>query len=220
MDAEMLGLNGFANDPNWRLDPGRDYPRLAWEGTAGQRVPDPTIDWIAGFGTPEEPFEIENVAQLTKIGRSSLLWDRDFVLLADLDLDPNLPGNSVLAQAVIPSFVGRFDGRKHTIQNLHIVGARHLGFFGVLNDGAEVADLFIKGVSIDGAWDRIGGLAGEVRGVRIVGCSSMGILSGEDHLGGLVGDVSDGDIAMSQSESEISGRSEFGGLAGPSMRRP
>jgi hypothetical protein len=30
MDPYMLGLNGFANDPNWVLDAGRDYPRLVW----------------------------------------------------------------------------------------------------------------------------------------------------------------------------------------------
>ena len=28
MDSYMLGLIGFANDPNWILDAGRDYPRL------------------------------------------------------------------------------------------------------------------------------------------------------------------------------------------------
>ena len=39
MDPYMLGLNGFANDPNWVLDAGRDYPRLAWEGTVGQSIP-------------------------------------------------------------------------------------------------------------------------------------------------------------------------------------
>jgi The GLUG motif len=214
MDPEMLGLNGFANETDWVLDPGQDYPRLAWEGTDGQIIPDPTIDWISGTGTPEEPFEIESVAQLTKIGKSSLLWDKDLVLLADLDLDPNLPGNGVLAQAMIPSFVGRFDGGHHTIRNLHIVGIRHLGFFGILNEGAEVADLLIEGVSIEGTWDRIGGLAGEARAASVVGCSSTGTLSGDHHIGGLVGAAANATLAMSQAECEVSGRSEIGGLVG------
>ena len=39
MDPDMLGLNGLRRDPNWVLDAGRDYPRLAWEGTPGQNHP-------------------------------------------------------------------------------------------------------------------------------------------------------------------------------------
>jgi hypothetical protein len=58
MDPYMLGLNGFANDPNWVLDAGRDYPRLAWEGTAGQIIPEPIIDWLDGQGTEQEPYRV------------------------------------------------------------------------------------------------------------------------------------------------------------------
>ncbi len=214
MDAEMLGLNGFANDPSWRLEPGGDYPRLAWEGTAGQIVPEPMIDWIGGAGTPDEPFEIENVDQLTKVAKSSALWNRDFVLLADLELDPMLPGNQTASQPVIPCFSGRFDGRGHAIRNLHIVGTRHLGFFGVLSDGAEVVDLSIKGISIECQLDQAGGLTAEARGARIVGCSSAGSLTGRNCVGGLVGNTSDTTITASQSNSDVSGRFEVGGLAG------
>ena len=36
MDPYLLGLNDLANDLNWVLDAGRDYPRLAWQGYAGR----------------------------------------------------------------------------------------------------------------------------------------------------------------------------------------
>lgn len=214
MDVEMLGLNGLANDPNWVLDPGRDYPRLAWEGTDGQIIPDSTIDWIGGSGVPEAPFEIETAAQLIKIGRSSLLWDKDFVLLADLALDPNLPGDIALEQAMIPSFAGSFDGNHHKIHNLHIVGTRHLGFFGTLLDGARVTDLLIKNASVKGVRDRVGSLAGEVFSASIAGCSSTGTVSGADFVGGLAGRVEDGDVRTSHSTGDVSGDDAVGGLIG------
>ena len=46
MDAEILGLNGLGVDPKWVLDNGRDYPRLVWEGTPGQMIPELVIDWL------------------------------------------------------------------------------------------------------------------------------------------------------------------------------
>jgi len=39
MDPEILGLHRLGSNPNWVLDSGRDYPRLAWEGTGGQMIP-------------------------------------------------------------------------------------------------------------------------------------------------------------------------------------
>ncbi len=44
------------NQPNWVLDAGRDYPRLAWEGTPGDIIPEPIIDWMEGQGTDQEPY--------------------------------------------------------------------------------------------------------------------------------------------------------------------
>jgi len=72
MDPYMLGLIGFANDPNWILDAGRDYPRLAWEGTAGQVIPESVIDWLKGQGTEEEPYLIW--LRSSRIERSFHKW--------------------------------------------------------------------------------------------------------------------------------------------------
>jgi hypothetical protein len=106
MDPEMLGLNGFANDPNWVLDAGRGYPRLAWEDTAGQIIPEPVIDWLAGQGTAETPYRIHTADQLSLLSQASILWDSHFVLAADINLDPALPGGRIFGQAVIPVFKG------------------------------------------------------------------------------------------------------------------
>ena len=97
MDSYMLGLNGFAIDPNWILDTGHDYPRLAWEGTTGQIIPAPSTDWFDGQGTEQEPYQVDTADQLILLSRASTLWDKRFVLSSDIDLDPNLPGRKVFS---------------------------------------------------------------------------------------------------------------------------
>jgi len=136
MDPYMLGLNGFASDPNWVLDAGRDYPRLAWEGTVGQSIPAPHIDWLEGQGTSESPYRIETCDQFTMLSKASILCDKHFVLCADINLDPNLPSGKAFAQAIIPVFMGVFDGNEHTISHLTIMGESYLGLFARLESGA------------------------------------------------------------------------------------
>ena len=105
MDPEMLGLNGLANDPNWVVDSYCDYPHLAWEGTAGEMIHSPNINWIEGNGTHENPFEITNIDHIVRLSKAGVLFDKYFMLMNDLDLSELSWG-----QAVIPNFTGRFDG--------------------------------------------------------------------------------------------------------------
>ncbi|MBN2588388.1 MAG: hypothetical protein JXA96_00880, partial [Sedimentisphaerales bacterium] len=58
MDPNILGLFGFTNNPNWVLDAGNDYMRLAWEDTPGQIIGEPVIDWMEGSGIEENPYKI------------------------------------------------------------------------------------------------------------------------------------------------------------------
>ena len=188
MDPEMLGLNGFANDPNWVLDPGQDYPHLAWEGTPGNMIPEPEIDWLEGEGTPDNPYRIDTTDQLILLGKASILWNRHFVMGADIELDPALPGRRIFGQAVIRVFTGVFDGDGHTISNLTIAGNRELGLFGRLAAEAEVRSVGVVDVYIVGSGSCLGGLAGlNVKG-SIDNCHSSGSVSGTGNLvGGIVG---------------------------------
>ncbi|MBN1184806.1 MAG: hypothetical protein JXB49_21145, partial [Bacteroidales bacterium] len=100
MNPLTLGLNGFCNDPNWVLDTGNDYPRLAWQGTPGDVIPEPDMDWILGDGKPETPYEIDSAEKLIMISKASVLWDRSFVLDDDVDLDPNVKGCKIFKSPV------------------------------------------------------------------------------------------------------------------------
>ncbi|HUV65009.1 MAG TPA: GLUG motif-containing protein [Sedimentisphaerales bacterium] len=222
MDPYMLGLNGFSNDPNWVLDPGRDYPRLAWEGTPGDIIHEPEIDWLEGSGSAESPYRIDSPEQLIMLGKASILWDRSFVLCADINLDPNLPNVPVFGQAVIPVFTGVFDGGGHTISHLTIQGGNYLGLFGQIEAPAEVRYLALGDVNVVGRGDDIGSLAGSNTGM-VIRCSSTGAVKGVDHVGGLVGNNAisrygqpdiPGTIAQCFSTAVVSGTYNVGGLVG------
>jgi hypothetical protein len=219
-DPHMLGLNGFANDPNWVLDAGRDYPRLAWEGRPGEVIPDAKMDWLEGRGTTEVPYRIDAADQLILLGRASALWDRHFILGADIDLDPNLPNRQVLRQALIPRFFGVFDGNGHAIMHLTIKGGEYLGLFGHTKSGAEIRGLGAVDVNIAGTRDYVGGLVGsngswdEHGGGSVTNCYSTGMVTSTgDYVGGLVGD-NYGSVVQCHSAVTVSGNEDVGGLAG------
>jgi len=112
--------------------------------------------YSGGTGEPNGPYQIATAADLILLGDSLDDYGRHFILTADIDLDPDLPGRKVFDKAVIapdtdPSdqysqfqgvpFSGVFDGNGHMISRLTITGEDYLGLFGQLASGAEVKNL-------------------------------------------------------------------------------
>ncbi|MBA7550198.1 hypothetical protein ES705_42706 [subsurface metagenome] len=214
MDPYMLGLNGLGNNPNWILDAGRDYPRLTWEGTTGQSIGESEVEWLTGSGTADDPYCINTSSQLIMLSKAGILWDRHFLLCTDIDLDSDLTGQYIFGQAVIYSFAGFFDGNDHVISNLWIKGSNHLGLFGQLASGAQISNLGLESVDVNGTGDYIGGLVGSNDG-SITNCYSTGSVSGGSHyVGGLVGDNDGGIITSCYSNGTITGERYVGGLVG------
>ena len=213
MNPYMLGLNGFANDPNWILDGGNDYPRLAWEGTRGQIIPEPDINWMEGHGSTENPYRINTSDQLILLGKASILWDKEFILGTDIDLDSNLPNGQIFGQAIIPEFSGVFDGKDHLIYNLVITGYSHLGVFGQLRNGAVVRNIGIVDANIIGSGDSVGALVGENWGF-ITNSYSTGSVTGDEYVGGLAGENWDASISNCRSTGPVTGSWYVGGLVG------
>ena len=210
MDPDMLGFNGWALDPNWVLDPGRDYPRLAWQGTLGQLIPDLVVDWLDGSGTLEDPYQVMSGEQLVLLGKASVLWDKYVVLVQDIDLV-----DITLANAVIPEFSGVFNGNGRIIRNMRIAGAgSYLGMFGRIHSEATVLDLGVSNVNIVTTGSAVGGLAGNNMG-KITRCFSMVECSGENSVGGLLGSNS-GAVINCYSSGSVSGNDHVGGLLGSS----
>jgi len=226
MDAEVYNLNGWAGDPNWVLDIGKDYPRLAWEGTAGQIIPEPAIDWFEGDGTRENPYIIATAEKLALIGTASVLWDKHFVLTSDLDLTgidiPRIGTRSGIGV----DFNGTFDGKGHTIHNLTIISSDvskyNAGLFGSIGNEGLIQNLALEDISISGNYlYETGGLVGLNSGT-ISNCHTTGNISCEFaiSLGGMVGYLYRGKIINCYSNVSINigvGTAYIGGLVGENL---
>jgi hypothetical protein len=220
MDANMLGLNGFAEDPDWVLDAHRDYPRLAWEGTAGTTIPESSVGWLEGQGTADEPYRIGTTDQLILLGKASVLWDRQFVLGADIDLDPNLPERAIFGQAVVPVFSGVFDGNGHAISHLTIQGGSYLGLFGWVTDpNSQIRNLSLIDPNMGGA-NYIGALAGWMENGTVINCHVVDAhVIGTGQAGGLTAAHQNGTMTdCSIRGGRVSANSYAGGLVGNGSR--
>jgi hypothetical protein len=183
-------------------------------------------EFSGGTGEPNNPYQIATADDLMLLGENPEYYDKHFILTADIDLDPNLPGRKVFKKAVIASetydasrsgfdgtnFIGVFDGNGHTISHLTITGVGYLGLFRQLGTGAKISNLGLVAVDIDGSGYSVGGLVGRNRG-SIISCYSTGKVSGDYEVGGLVGENT-GSITSSYSTCVVKGSDDVGGLVG------
>jgi hypothetical protein len=127
--------------------------------------------YSGGMGEPNNPYQIATAEDLMLLGESPEDYDKHFIMTADIDLDPNLPGRKVFEKAVIApdtndvksgfqgtSFRGVFDGNGHAISHLTIEGGSYLGLFGRMQSDAEVKDLRVVDVNITSSGYCVGGL--------------------------------------------------------------
>jgi hypothetical protein len=159
------------------------YPRLSWEKYSG------------GTGEPNDPYQIATAADLIALGETPEDYDKHFILTADIDLDPNLPGRKVFDKAVIAPvsrvdvypyvegtpFTGVFDGNGHTIWHLTMKGGSCVGLFGQLGEWppvgeSEVRDIGVVDFNIAGSGTYVGGLVGYNSG-GVSQCHSTGTVS-------------------------------------------
>ena len=115
--------------------------------------------YSGGSGTPEDPYQIATTQDLVVLSQALGMYDKSFVLSADIDL-----ADRVFDRAVIGYFAGRFNGNGFVISNMTIDGSdafgysretkpHDLGLFGQLGEGAEVHDLGVVNVRIANNFD-------------------------------------------------------------------
>ena len=187
--------------------------------------------FAAGTGEPNDPYQIATAEQLVSIGSDPNLLDKHFVLLNDIDLDPNLPGGRVFTKAPIaPShgsysfwqgvpFTGVFDGCGHSLKNLTFPQATgydapsFVALFGSVAKGAVVSDLRVEGANLhrqNGHY--VSALVAWNEG-RIVRCGASGRVPGFDSVGLLAG-YNRGEILGCWATGDVSGEVLVGGLVG------
>jgi hypothetical protein len=222
MDPNIYSLNGWGGDPNWVLNAGKDYPRLAWEGRPGQTIPEPNIDWLDGSGTPEYPYIIADVNQFARIGTASILWDKSFILTSDLDLTGINIARIGVCQGT--DFTGTFDGGNHIISNLTIgsdlILEYSLGLFGYIGPKGCVSRLKINSATIKGGSnsENVGIMAGVNKGTITDSCVTGSVSIGHYYfyVGGMAG-KNQGSITNCYSTASVSGGiygNYLGGLVG------
>jgi rhodanese-related sulfurtransferase len=181
--------------------------------------------YSGGNGTADDPYQIATAADLIALGETPEDYDKHFIITADIDLDPNLPGRKVFYEAVIApdtdqtnyrfdgaTFTGVFDGNAHTIRNLTITGRSYLGLFGQLSSGADISNLGLEETDVNGVGHDIGGLVAHNLG-SVIQCYSSGMITGDNYVGGLVG-YNYGAVAQCYSTCSVTGNYVVGGLVG------
>jgi hypothetical protein len=151
------------------------------------------VEFAGGTGEPNDPYQIATAEQLAGIGSDPDLLAKYYVLVNDIDLDPNLPGGRVFSAGLIAPeiqnthgmisgyFKGVFDGGGHIIRNLTIHSDKALaaGLFGYMDSPAQIRNLGLSGVDIrrSGAGRQAivgGGLVAVNDGGAILGCYATG----------------------------------------------
>jgi len=213
---DFVGETKSGTEDTWKISEGLGYPRLWWEKYSG------------GSGTAQDPYQIATAADLIALGETPADYDKHFLLTADIDLDPNLPGRNVFDKGVIAPdtdpkkvdfqgipFIGVFDGNGHRISHLTLKGEGYLGLFGQLGYGAAVRKLGVVAVNITGSGDLVGGLAAENFGA-VTQCYSTGTVSGTGQygpVGGLVGG-NGGVVIQCYSTGAVIGTGQYGLVGG------
>ena len=209
---DFVGETANGTEDIWKIVEGQTYPLLSWQKYSG------------GTGEPNDPYQIATAEDLIALGETPEDYGKHFILTADIDLDPNLPGRKVFDKAVIApvqlnpwdeeetSFTGVFDGKGHVISRLTITGQDDLGLFGQLRGQAR--NLGIVDANVAGSGGEIGGLAAYVwPDAEIIECHSAGTVRAGGGVGGLVG-WNDGALTRCYSTGAVSGESDVGGLVG------
>ena len=185
-----------------------------------------SVEFAGGTGDPSDPYQIATAEQLVAVGSDPNLLDRHFVLVADIDMDPDLPSGRVFTNALAgqdegdgvsghsgASFTGVLDGGGHAIANLHIEGVHGFdaGLFGKLS--GLVKDLRLTDVVISGS--PCGAIAGlNHRAGMILRCEVTGRISGFDDVGGLVGNNWDASLVECRARVQVTGQDNVGGMVG------
>jgi hypothetical protein len=191
---------------------------LAAKGSTVNIVISLGLKYSGGSGTAQNPYQIANPNDLLALAAAPADYNKCFILTADIDLDPNLPGRQVFTTAIIGTenfyFTGTFDGSGHKITHLIINGGynNYLGLFGYVGFGGLVNNLGLENCSVSGYY-YVGGLAGYNDG-SITSCYSTGNISGDTFTGGLCG-VNEQGITDCYSTSNIIAHGyDTGGLCG------
>jgi hypothetical protein len=183
-----------------------------------------------GTGEPNDPYLIYTAGQMNEIGLHEEDWNKQFKLMADIDLGGftgtsfNIIGYYIRDNDYKP-FTGVFDGNGHTISNFTYspTSTNSTGVFGYVSDeNAEIKNLGLIDPYVYSYIGRhVGSLVGLLQEGAVTGCwVEGGSIEGDLYVGGLVGAssiwglITKGTITNCYSTASVSGNLHVGGLVG------
>ena len=203
----------------------------AWNGDA--------TAWTQGDGSEQNPFLIENEAQLSHLQQTVTAGEtyqgKYFRMTADLDMGgkqmPSIGHYNDYTTQENPELVreskvfrGTFDGDFHTIDNLTIVSNNAeaalggVGLFAVSYPETHICNLTLgQGVTVEGSeFDNVGGFVGYSAGGNVENCRILGTVNGGGmNVGGIVGSVEESmTITGCVNAGRLVGHSFAGGIVG------
>lgn len=157
---------------------------------------------MKGDGSTESPFQIEDYEDLKAIGTGNYGYSSNYTMTADIDASASASENCVLkgCHGFVPigkvfggtwdsTFSGKFDGKGHTISNLHMWWPKEesTGFFAGIETGS-VENLNFDHANIVGNDETIGVLAGSISGGNVTNVHiTNSTVHGYRFIGGIVG---------------------------------
>lgn len=217
MKSLIIFQNADWADTSWIMNDGEDYPRLAWEGIPGLPIPIAEPIPLSGSGTVEDPYRIGTAEEFALLSWYAAAFDRCFILTADLDLS----GFHLYPIGEFRSYIGKFDGMGHVLQNVAIdlPKSHNVGVFSQLESGGEIRNLGLENATVIGR-SFVGGIVGNNFGI-IHNCFTSGKVSGSgENIGGVVGRTH-GTLyncyatgSVSRRNGVTSGNSYVGGICG------
>ena len=176
--------------------------------------------YSGGTGDPNDPYRIATAADLNNIGNYEEDWDKNFVLVNDINL-AQYTGTQfhIIGTWRYEPFFGVFDGNERMIINFTYtaVGKKEIGIFGYVGVLGRIKNVSMSNVSIDADQaEQVGCLVGLNEGT-ISHCRAAGEISTTGyHTGGLVG-VNRGVVSDCSSAVFLFGDYASGGLVGTNL---
>ena len=172
-----------------------------------------------GSGTEGDPYLIFTAEHLTALGASPDDWDKQFRLMADIDLAGH--GFAPIG-GTDGSFTGVFDGNDRTISHLqlHLRDTSYTGLFAYV-DGAHARIMRVtlnepNAISESGRY--VAPLVGYLRAGSVAACHVHAAqILGDSYIGGLIGRIEQGTVVDCSADAAVMGLSRVGGLVGESF---
>ncbi len=169
----------------------------------------PAAVTLAGSGTEDDPYRIDNADQLRWFA-AQVNDNSKSAICAQLTNNIDLESKewTPIGKGSSYAYEGTFDGAGYTVEGLKITGtaSQNCGLFGYVK-GGTVKNLTVEG-TVNGG-DSTAGIIGEQNGTACVeNCVNRAAVSGTNNVGGIVGKVN------GRSEKYIRGCANFGDISG------